>query len=525
MRRNILLIEDQPAVRDVMLELIDEAGVHADVRCAGSLGQARELLSTGRWDCMVADLTLGDGQSLELVAELRARDDRMPVVLVSGFLSTDRLREARRLGVDHVLHKPFHPNALLEIMRDIFGVREAVPAVDGGADVVACSDALLPELFRMDRRLGLMFRMVNEIPRHADVSGICNSALALAMDMIQAGRGFIALFDRTTEKLFMMAHRIGDAGGPVCSDCRLNETPFAALLNGEIEVMRQEDCEDAPACWPGVPVAGYVAVPVRLQGRATGVVCLMDCRDQAAFEEQQQQMLGLLVSQLDTLLDNCAVHAALENSMRETLIALVRSLEARDRYTKDHSARVSKISTRLARRLGLDDSMISLVRTGGLLHDIGKVGIQDTVLLKPGRFSAAEYEIIKSHPVIGDAILRHMDTLGPEREIVRHHHERMDGGGYPDGLKGEAIPLPSRIVCVADSIDAMTTHRVYRMAQPVSFCIEQLKKNSGTQFDAMVAEVAIAAIEAGEICSQASSGRGGAGNNVRPVFLPASAKT
>ncbi len=522
----LLLLEDQPAVRDVMLDIIKDSGPDVQVASAATLGQARERLTKEKWDCMVADLALNDGQSLELIAELRSRGNEIPVILVSGFLSREKLQRARELGVRHVLHKPFHPGALSKIVHDIFGPGEGYPE-NGQANRPAVdiwSEDILSKVFQMDRRLGLMHRMMREIPRHAEVSVICASALSLAMDMMHAGQGLIALFDRSCKKLFAMSHRCIDTAVPVL-ECQLDETPFAPLLNGELDYIHASTGEphNAPDCWPGVSVADYVAAPVHLEGHPAGVICLMDCRDHGASDEQSRQMLGFLVAQLDTLLENCAVHAALEKSMRETLIALVRSLEARDKYTKDHSARVSKISVRLARRLGLDDDTIALVRTGGLLHDIGKGGVPDAVLLKPGRFSDEEYDIIKTHPVIGDNILQHMDTMGAERKIVRHHHERMDGRGYPDHLVGDEIPLPARIVCVADSIDAMTTHRVYRLARPISFCLDQLKRNSGTQFDARVVEVAVAAIEAGEICSQAFPNQED-GGDVAPAVVPASAK-
>ncbi len=140
-----------------------------------------------------------------------------------------------------------------------------------------------------------------------------------------------------------------------------------------------------------------------------------------------------------------------------------------------------------------------------MLHDLGKVGIPDSILLKEGKFTDQEFARMKAHPAIGDAILKNLDGLGRERQIVRHHHERMDGFGYPDKLKGEEIPLTARIVCVADAIDAMTSHRVYRKAQPLSFCLEQLSRSSGTQFDSAVVEVAIEAIEEGLIDTQATS--------------------
>jgi len=267
-----------------------------------------------------------------------------------------------------------------------------------------------------------------------------------------------------------------------------------------------------------------VAVPVRLQGVAMGVLCLMRPDSEMPLRSETRQMLGLLVKKLDTLLDNRAVHAALAANMRETLIALVRSLEARDRYTRDHSARVGGLSAIFAADLGLDQDHVDLIRTGGLLHDIGKCGIPDAVLLKPGRYTDHEFAIMKAHPAIGDNILSNMDTMIRERLMLRHHHERYDGFGYPDKLAGEHIPFDARIVCVADAIDAMTTHRVYRMARPLSFCLEQLKSNSGTQFDPQVIEVAIAAIEQGVVRTQAE-GKNNPNDGVMPLSALISVKT
>jgi putative nucleotidyltransferase with HDIG domain len=525
---NILLLEDQPAVRNVMLEVIKEVSRQANVACASSLKEARELLMDVNWQAMVADLTLGDGQSLDLIAELRKQGNDIPVILVSGFLTADRMQQAKQLGVNVVLHKPFHPKALQAGLRKLLGTTSRAPEPENAAPANTLQGKLLPEMFEMDRNLGLLFRMLNEIPQHKDVVQICSSALSLAMDMVQTNRGFMALFERGQEQFVMVTHQgtgESDSMQTVAPSCALATTPFGPLLDkGEEFIHLLPEHHDGQACWPEVSAKDYIAVPLRLQGIPMGVLCLLDCQGKGALSDRLKYMLRLLMTHLDTLLDNCAVHAALGKSMKETLIALVRSLEARDKYTKDHSARVSKMAVYFAGKLGLDEETIALVRTGGLLHDIGKTGVPDSVLLKPGRFTNKEYAIIKTHPAIGDSILRNMDTLALERQIVRHHHERMDGHGYPDKLKGEGIPLIARIVCVADAIDAMTTHRVYRQARPLSFCIEQLRQNSGTQFDTQVVEVAIAAIEEGHVNTQAIPEHDDFGD-VLPAFLPAYAKS
>jgi len=509
----VLVLEDQPAVREVIAEVIGDLDVPVHVGQAASLSEARVMLAENHWDGLVTDLSLGDGISLDLIAELRANHAQMPIILVSGFLSPERVKEAKQLHVEHILSKPFDSEVLLECMRHAL-----VPDADVKQLSERKDNRLLPELFEMDRRLGLLYRMFDEMPRHQEVANVCGAALTLAMEMVYAKGGFLALFQREKKKMVMVAKHLSDSED-IVANCDLSDTPFHALVHSEKEFLEvlPSGGEVVP-CWPNVQVEHYVAVPVSLQGVHMGVLCLTDRKDSAPLKTEERHLLGLLIKKLDTLLDNRAVHASLADSMNETLIALVRSLEARDRYTKDHSFRVGQLSMLFAEDLGLDEKTIQVIRTGGLLHDIGKVGVADAVLLKPGRYTDQEFAIMKAHPAIGDSILKNMDTLSRERLMVRHHHERFDGRGYPDGLAGDDIPFEARIVCVADAIDAMTTNRVYRMARPLSFCVEQLKANSGTQFDSQVVDVAIAAIERGMVSTEAK-----ASPTVQDILMPLSA--
>ena len=488
----VLVVEDQDVVREVIAEVVADIGVPVSIEQASSLAEARDVLGHGDVDAMVTDLSLGDGQSLDLIAELRAGGSQLPVMLVSGFLSEERVKRARELGVDQILSKPFVPQTLLSFLKaalkleDVSGVGEA----DSVSDTAL---KLLPHVFQMDRNIGLLFRMFTEMPRHKNVSQVCVSTLELAIEMVLAKRGFLAFYERDRNELVIVSSQdIGKAK----LRCAVHETAFEELLHNEESVLFTVR---GKPCWPGINAKKYVALPVSMEGIPVGVLCLMDFPGKATLDAGKVHMLGLLLKNLDTLLDNRAVHAALADSMRQTLIGLVRSLEARDRYTKDHSLRVSEISVQIASEMQLDDETLELIKTGALMHDIGKVGIADDVLLKPGRFTDHEYRIMQAHPAIGDSILKHMDALLRERLIVRHHHERWDGNGYPDKLAKEDIPLTARIVCVADAIDAMTTSRCYRNAKPLAFCREQLRLGSGKQFDPKVVKAAIALIDRDEI--------------------------
>jgi len=174
--------------------------------------------------------------------------------------------------------------------------------------------------------------------------------------------------------------------------------------------------------------------------------------------------------------------------------ALALALDARDPYTAGHSERVSAISTAVGQKLGLGDDDLDVLRLGALLHDIGKIGISDDVLRKPGALTEAEFEAIKEHPTTGARILRSVGFLAPHLPIVELHHERPDGKGYPRGLLADEIPLLARIVHVADAFDAMTSARAYRPARHASEALQELWRFAGTQFDAEVVQALAATI-------------------------------
>jgi HD-GYP domain-containing protein (c-di-GMP phosphodiesterase class II) len=167
--------------------------------------------------------------------------------------------------------------------------------------------------------------------------------------------------------------------------------------------------------------------------------------------------------------------------------AFVVLIDLRDRYTGGHSSRVAAHVREIGLRMELDDSEIDTVVTAASLHDVGKIGVSDQVLLKPGRLTDAEFAEIQKHPEYGWMVLRNIEGLEEASLIVLHHHERWDGRGYPGRLSGESIPLGSRIIAVADSYDAMTTDRPYRRGWEPDRALDEILRHAGTQFDARAA--------------------------------------
>ncbi|WP_237562795.1 HD-GYP domain-containing protein [Bacillus dakarensis] len=181
----------------------------------------------------------------------------------------------------------------------------------------------------------------------------------------------------------------------------------------------------------------------------------------------------------------------------ELTTALANALDSRDPYTLNHSENVAKYAVQIAEKMGLPKASCEILRKGSLLHDTGKIGIQEHVLMKNGKLTDEEYEIIKSHPTIGFNMVKHISDFHSNGvlDIILYHHERYDGKGYAKGLKGEQIPLFARIVAVADTFDAMTSKRVYREKLDLAFTLNVIRNNKGTQFDPYIADVFLALFE------------------------------
>jgi putative nucleotidyltransferase with HDIG domain len=207
--------------------------------------------------------------------------------------------------------------------------------------------------------------------------------------------------------------------------------------------------------------------------------------------ERWERLREAILPQLATALESGTLVEQVRKTHLDTIAALSRSMEAKDYYTGGHTERVAEISVALARRLGFDGADVDAIEIGALLHDIGKIGIPERILHKPGPLDDEEWRVMKEHPVISEYILSGIDMSPIVRQIARSTHERIDGAGYPDAVVGDEIPLPARIVFVADAFDALTSDRPYRRGRGMLAALEEIKANSGTQF----CELVVAALD------------------------------
>lgn len=232
----------------------------------------------------------------------------------------------------------------------------------------------------------------------------------------------------------------------------------------------------------GFATRNMICVPVGTKERLIGVLQIINKRE-GPFTTRESAIMATFAHQLAITIDNAKLHEELKETFYETIHAFAETIELRDPYTGGHTRRVMEFSIAIAIRMGLPQSEREKLRLSAILHDIGKIGVPDPVLLKPGRLDPEEAREMMKHSEIGADMLSRIKKLKEIIPGIKHHHERFDGRGYPSGLKGKDIPIIARIITVADAFDAMTTDRPYRKGLDFETAVDELKKNSGTQFD------------------------------------------
>jgi putative nucleotidyltransferase with HDIG domain len=229
-------------------------------------------------------------------------------------------------------------------------------------------------------------------------------------------------------------------------------------------------------------------VPLKIRQKLFGVLTAVIKHEDHRFTQRDLYFLTIMSQKAALALENLALYENIYDNLISTLSAFVTAVEARDSYTHQHSNRVTEVALCIGQEMGLSKEDLNVLNFAGRLHDIGKIGIRDDILLKPGKLTPAEFEKIKEHPVIGANIIGQLGLWEREQQIIRYHHERFDGKGYPEGLRENHIPLLARILAVADAYDAMASDRAYRKKMETPIILEIIRENSGTQFDPVVAE-------------------------------------
>jgi putative nucleotidyltransferase with HDIG domain len=348
------------------------------------------------------------------------------------------------------------------------------------------------DLLRKNRQLKTFAELSALVNSTLDTQEIKTRAIEAAATLADAETGSLLLVDPETGELFFEV-ALGEKGNAL-REMRLPRGQGIAGWVAETgEPLVVPDASSDPRFFSRADekstftTRNLACVPVRTKEKVIGVLEAVNKRN-GAFDNEDLEGLSALANQIAIAIENASLYRELKEAFYGTTHALAETIEKRDPYTGGHTHRVMEYSLAIGKMMGLSAAEEEDLKLAAILHDIGKIGIRDSILLKKGRLDEDEARTMNLHAEYGAEILRHVKQLSQVIPGVRAHHERYDGRGYPDGLRGVDIPLIARVIAVADTFDAMTTDRPYRKALGVPEAVGELRRNSGTQFDKEIVE-------------------------------------
>ena len=407
-----------------------------------------------------------------------------------------RTRTGRVIGVIELLNKRVHPGFTKADLGNL-------EAISGSVGTLLENARLLAETRLRNQQLGLLNQVSHLVNSSLDPAEVRRRTIEAATRLVDCAAGSLLLYDAESHELFFEV-ALGEKGVEVCK-LRLKKSEGIAgwvVSHGKPVVI--QDCKSDPRWSRRVDrrsrfeTRDMICVPVKVKGKTIGAIQAIN-KKKGYFNKKDMELLVILADQVAVALENARLFERLHQTFFETSEALAEAIELRDAYTGGHTRRVTEYSLATGKELGFSEEDMELLRMAAILHDIGKLGVDDGVLRKPGRLNKREFEQMKKHPRLGAEILERVHYLKNVLPGIRSHHERVDGAGYPDGLKDSRIPLIAKIIAVADTYDAMTSDRPYRKGLGKRPAIREILDCTGTQFDKRVAEAFLRAFRRGGI--------------------------
>jgi putative nucleotidyltransferase with HDIG domain len=364
--------------------------------------------------------------------------------------------------------------------------------------LVSLEQTVMDQLKSGESQLGALMGVGRTINSSLGLKRVLEEVMDSLIELMRAERGFLMLRESDGELKEQVARRI-DHSNLDKDSVKVSRTIVDKVV-ATGEAILTTNAQEDPRFENQMSVAAYqlrsiLCAPLKIKDRLIGVIYVDNRAHAGIFQERELGLITAFADQAAVAIDNAQLFEDLKASNKElqdayeaTLNGWVRALDMRDKETEGHTQRVTKLTERLARSMGVNDDDLIHIKRGALLHDIGKMAIPDGILLKPGPLTEDERELIKQHPVYAFEMLDKIEFLRPAIDIPHYHHEKWDGTGYPEGLRGEGIPFAARIFPVIDVYDALVSNRPYRKALPPAEVREYIKADSGKHFDPQVVE-------------------------------------
>ncbi len=489
----ILVVDDEEGILDVTEGYFQRKGY--EVYTAGNGVEALEILNRVNIGCIFTDINMPVMDGLELAERVRQHESTLPVVVMTGYPSLENSIQTLKNGVVDYLIKPVNLEQMELTLKRILRERELFVEnliLKEEVERQERLEKLNCELIKRVKEVNTLNRVMEDFAAIDSSYGIFNKVVDLGVEELKADKVFFHVYSQEESSLVLVAKSSSDYQDEAVVRSYEKDIPdaikdyiVASLKTDENPCLISDSKSNNDM---GHPIRSFMGVPLKIRDKIFGVASAYIFEKERFFSEQDIYYMNFITQKAASAIENIALYENIYENLFSTLFAFVTALEVRDLYTRKHSTRVARYAHMIADEMGCTDEELDVINVAGSLHDIGKIGIRDDILLKPGRLTDEEYEKIKEHPVIGADIIIKLGLWDREMEIIRHHHERFDGKGYPAGLKGDEIPRLARILSVADCYDAMASDRAYRKKMDKEEVLAIITKNSGTQFDSEAVE-------------------------------------
>jgi len=476
LNKRILVVDDYPPTRQLIIDALNQAGYYA-ISEAENGQEALDKCSENHFELVISDVMMPGMGGMELLNRLREVSSDTSIIIITAHPAVELAVSAMKRGAVDFLKKPFNiDDFLLKVhihLDENARYKKEIKAQSG------INEIQIKDKIRELSVHGYIYDSFESI--EGDNEYIFNKLVDLSLNVVDGEECALLLFDEE-EGLFrpkvIKSH-----------DRKIYESrtiPALKQIFQEVVTKRKalmihssEHQEIAPS---------LICAPLMIRNNIFGILCIRKKINRESFTSKDLSYIINLTKRASLNIENQMLYESIYSNVLDTFRSLVASVQVRDHYTEQHCLRVRDLSAKIAEEMQCGDKVIESLKIAAILHDVGKIAIPDHILLKPGRLTAEEFAVIRTHSEAGEKILRPILLFEQERRIILHHHERWDGKGYPAGLKGEEIPFLSRILMVADSFDAMTNTRPYRPAMNLDYASEELRKNRDLQFDGRVVD-------------------------------------
>jgi putative nucleotidyltransferase with HDIG domain len=519
----ILFVDDEESILNVSREYFKRRGYQ--VMTASSGHEAIKIIETEPVDCCFTDINMPGMDGLALAEHIRHLDNTLPVIIMTGYPSLDNTIQTLKNGVVDFLIKPVNLSQMELCVRRVFTQRRVFAEnllLKKEVESKNRLENLNRELTLKVEELHILNRILSDFSINSSSNEVFKRLVDMAIEITRSDRACFYIINESMDKPFAVAAEPAEMpsetrtgiGNPMHCNWPVNESGAMELPHLE-QLISEVAGDEIPLLVTNsqgqrkIPrnYRSLMLVPLKIRQTVFGVLMAALENDEAIYTEKDLYYLSFMAQNAAKAIENLALYENIYENLFATLYAFVNAIEARDPYTQQHSSRVTTFSIEIGKAMGCTPEELDILNFAGHLHDIGKIGIRDDILLKPGRLTEEEFAKIKEHPVIGANIVKQLGFWERERQIIRCHHERYDGKGYPDGLTKNEIPILGRILSVADVYDAVSSDRAYRKRMEESQVLQIISEGAATQFDPDVVEIFLKLHQEGKLSSQQTTGR------------------